>query len=136
MDIRKLAVEETSTLHLHDGNDEPIYADGDESKPVRVVLYGPGSKTYKAAESKRNARAMERFRKKNQLKLSPEAEAKERAIFLVACTKSFENLSYDDLKGDALFEAVYTDSTLGFIPQQVETYLGDWGNFTKGSKKS
>ena len=48
MDIRKLAVEETAFVHLHDASDELLYepgADGtpDQTKAVGVTVYGPGT---------------------------------------------------------------------------------------------
>lgn len=134
MDIRQLAVEETAILHLRNASDELAYADEEKKKPIQIVLYGPGSKTFRAAQAKQSARIMERLRRKNKKDLSPDEEAEERAAFLSACTKSFENIVFDELKGDALFKAVYTEPSLGFIADQVNAYLGDWGNFTKSSK--
>ena len=50
MDIRKLAVEETAFVHLHDASDELLYepaADGtpDQTKAVGVTVYGESEDT-------------------------------------------------------------------------------------------
>ena len=35
----------------------------------------------------------------------------------------------------ALFKAVYADSSVGFIAEQAMKHLGEWANFSKGSSK-
>lgn len=138
--IKKFAVEETATLHLKDANDELMYADGqdgepDKTKPMEVVLYGPGSKKYAKIQAANSNRLMTRYKKKGNADQSAEEKTRETADFLVACTKSFNNIDYDGapLAGEALHLAVYLDISIGFVATQVNTYLGDWANFTKTS---
>ena len=133
MDLRKIAVEETSTLHLLDASDNPLY-DG-KDKPVTVTLYGPGSKAYARAQAARNNRVMDKLRKKGKADQTAEQTAEENALFLSACTISMSNIEYDKLEGEALFKAVYSDTSIGFIAEQVGKHLGEWGNFTKPAVK-
>lgn len=136
MDIRKLAVEETSVLHLRGADEELLYEGGDKKKPVTVTLFSPGSKTYAKAQAARNNRMMDRIKKKGKSDLSAEDTAMESATFLAACTHGMSHIELDKLEGDALYLAVYTDSSIGFIGEQAGKHLGDWSNFTKGSAKS
>lgn len=138
MDIRKFAVEETATLHLKDANDELMYADGadgepDTSKPMRIKLYGPGSKKYAKVQAANNNKLFTRLKKKGKEDQSAEDKAQESADTLTALTHSFENINYDALAGEALHRAVYLDTSIGFIATQVNAYLNDWANFTKAS---
>jgi hypothetical protein len=149
MDIRKKAVGETGTLHLRDADDMLMYeqkkitVDGEErevddlDKPVTVVLYGPGSKAYGKANTTKNNKWIERLKRKGKnSEQTPEEKIAEDAEFLAACTVSMNGIDYDGLQGPALFKAVYSDPTIGFIASQVTAHLGDWANFSKGSAKS
>lgn len=136
--LKKYALAQTAVLHLRDGNDEPMYADGadgqpDQSRPMRVCLFGPGTKQHAAAKAAAGNRAMDRFKKKGKSDTSAEEQVKETARFLVACTDSMENVEYEDLTGNAMYEAIYSDLSLLFIPQQIDKYLGDTANFTGSS---
>lgn len=135
-DIRKFAVEETGVIHLRDGADELMYADDAKKKPMRVTVYSPGSKTFAAAHSRQSNRVMDRLKRKGKTHQSAAEQAEEQAAFLAECTKSFENIEYDKLEGDALFRAVYSDTSIGFVSDQINKYLGDWANFTKPASKS
>lgn len=140
MDIKKFAVEPTSVLHLCDAKEDPMYAEdaegkADLSKPITVKLYGPGSKQYARAMSRQNNRIVDKLKRKGKADQSAEQRAEEQAEFLAACTVGFENLEYDQLQGDALAKAVYSDPSLGFIPDQVSKHIGEWSNFSKVSTK-
>lgn len=141
MDIKKFSVEPTSRLHLRDANDELMYAEDaegkpDQKKPIVVVLYGPGSKQHAKALTVQSNRLVERLKRKGKNDLTPEQRTEEQAAFLTGCTVSFENLEYDDLTGDALAKAVYSDLSLGFIADQVAKHLGEWANFSKVSTRN
>jgi len=135
MDIRKFAVEPTARLHLRDAGDELMYVDADESKPIAVNLFGPGSKQHARALNEKQNHHVDLIKKKGKTKESAEDARKSNAEFLSACTASWENMEYDGLTGDALSVAVYSDISIGFIADQVASYLADWANFTKGSPK-
>lgn len=133
MDIRKFAVTPTSTLHLRDAADELMYADGDRSRPMQAVLYGPGSKQYKAAQAASSNRMVERMKKKGKADQSPAEQAQQTADFLTACTKSLDNVEFDKLTDEALFLAVYLAPEIGFVAEQINKHILDWANFTTPS---
>ncbi|MBF9645450.1 hypothetical protein, partial [Streptococcus pseudopneumoniae] len=87
----------------------------DETKAIGVTVYGPGTKTYARAKAEQNKRILAVMRKKGKTGLSADETAEETARFLADCTKSFHFIEYDDLQGEALHLAVYTDKTIGFI---------------------
>ncbi len=137
-DIRKHALQSTGIIHLTDGNDELMYQDDengnpDLTKPMRIHAYGPGTKKYAAAKAAATNRSVDRLKKKGKSDLTAEAQVKETAEFLAACTESFENIEYGDLQGHALFMAVFSDTELCFIPAQFEKWIADTANFTKAS---
>lgn len=135
MDIRKHAVEETSVIHLRDAADQPLFETvGDEAVPVEIVVYGPGSKQFAKAQAAQNARVTERIRRKGKFVAPSAADtAEETATFLSTITKEFRHIEVDDLRGEALFKSVYSDSSLGFIADQVRQHIGEWSNFTKSA---
>lgn len=131
-DIRSFALEQTAVIHLRDGADNLMYADKEETKPMRIHVYGPGTKAYAAAEKRNAERMMESMRRKGKTVDAAEM----RVDFLVAITKEFENIDYDKLEGDALFRAVYADTSIRFIADQVNAFVGETANFTNSSPKS
>jgi len=141
MDIKKFAVDLTSRLHLRDANDELMYAEDGEGrldllKPITVNLYGPGSKQYAQAQARQQNRLIDKLKRKGKTDQTAEQRVEEQAEFLSGCTASFENLEYDQLQGEALAKAVYSDASIGFIAEQVGKQLGDWANFSRASTKT
>jgi hypothetical protein len=134
MDIKKYAVEPTSKLHLRDADDELMYTDDGEA--VTVNLYGPGSKQYARAQAAQNNRLLDKLKRKGKSDQTAEQRAAESSEFLADCTDSFEHLEYDSLTGRDLAIAVYADTSIGFVADQVAKHIGDWSNFTKRSAKN
>lgn len=136
MDIRQFAVAPDGHLHLRDAADQLMYADEAKKKPIAVRLHGPGSKEYARAQAAQHNRMLEALRRKGKSEKTAEQLRDEKAEFLADCTEAFEHVDYDGLQGRELALAVYGDATLGFIADQVGKFLGEWGNFTKGSASS
>jgi hypothetical protein len=134
-DITTQAVQDTAAIHLKGADGEHLYADG---KPVRIHIYGPGSKQFAAIEARQTSRAVKRMQD-NDGKVSvasPDQRAAEQAEDLAELTVSLENFTYPpagDAQGKDLFKALYADTKLGFIPQQITKAVKDWGNFKPGS---
>lgn len=129
--LKRYEMEETGVLHLKDAGDSLMYADGengepDESKPMRVHLYGPGSKQYARALNAKANRQVDLLKAKGKTKESVDDAIKSNAEFLAACTARFENI--DDEPMD-----VYTNQKLSFIRDQIAAFLNETANFTKGS---
>lgn len=135
MDIRKFAVNETGVLALRDASDEPML--GEDSLPMTITLFGPGSKQFGKAQAAQSNRMIDKLKRKGKTDESAEEKAREQAEFLAGCTSEFSsNIAVDDLKGDALYRAVYADKTIGFVAEQAGRFLQDWSNFKKPSTTS
>lgn len=137
--LKKFALISTIIHHLLDGDENPMYADGadgqpDMSRPMRAHMFGPGTKQYAKAQAAQSNRSMDRFKKKGKANMTAEEQSVERATFLVACTAQLENIEVDELVGDALAMAVYTDIEVCFIPMQLDKLISDTANFTKASQ--
>ena len=135
--IKSLAVRETLEFQLKGPDDEPLTsADG---KPIMAVIFGPGSKRHQAAQQAKTDKLMAKVMKGREAKLSGAEAAQQQVEFLTAITERLD-LSYDqdgvELEGAEKFKAIYSDGTIGFIAEQVTQKVGDWGNFSSGSKKS
>ena len=141
MDLKKFAVNPTGRLHLRDANDALMYVEGengepDESRPIAVNLFGPGSKQHAKATTAQSNRFINKLRRKGNSDQSTAERLREQAEFLADCTDSWENVEEVDgqsLTGRDLSMAIYTATDIGFIADQVATYLKEWGNFTKPS---
>ncbi|MCW2395891.1 MULTISPECIES: hypothetical protein [unclassified Sphingobium] len=138
LDITTQAVDETATIHIKNANGELLYADAERTKPVQIVIYGPGSSAFGVVEARQSARAIKRMQDNDgKVTAAPyEDRVKETAEDLAAITVKFENFSYPPAEGKTgaeLFAAVYADPKLGFIARQVSKFVSDWGNFKPGS---
>jgi hypothetical protein len=136
MSLKKYALKPTAVLHLRDGADELMYADGpdgkpDQNRPMRAYLFGPGTKQFAAAKAEQSNRSMDRLKKKGKTDLTAEEQTKEVATFLARCTESFENVEYEGLSGRELILAVYSSMELCFVAEQVNKYIGETANFTE-----
>lgn len=139
MDITTQAVVDTAPIHVKNATGELLY--DKNGKPCRIVVYGPGSKQFAALEARQTQRSIKRLQDGDGKAsiASPEDRAKEYAQDLAAVTAAFENFEYPpakDKSGADLFEAFYLDQKLGFIHQQVQKAVKDWGVFTPRSATS
>jgi hypothetical protein len=133
MDIRKFAVSPTTDVHLKNpATDMPLYDGADEkgnpdtSKPIVIQIFGPGSKEYREAGSIATNKQIKRGKKG----LTAQVINEDRIGILVACTFGFKNFNY----GGGAFSpdtvrALYTDPEMGWVREQVEEQMGDFGNF-------
>ncbi|MBB6578009.1 hypothetical protein HNP33_002077 [Comamonas odontotermitis] len=142
LNIKSKAVSPTSFLHLKDAQENLMYTEPDkkgaEKLPVGVNVYGPGSKEYQAAQTKVNNRAIQRLQKRGgKFEQTAEEKQKEQVHYLAEITHSFENLDYEGItSGRELALAVYGDTSIGFVADQVAEFVKDWSNFTQNSVKS
>lgn len=137
-DITQQAVADTAAIHLKGADGNFLYADAKGEKPVRVIIYSPGSKAFAAIEERQTQRALRRMQENDgKVSLAPQAQRiTEQAEDLADITVGFENLSYPpagDKQGHELFAAMYADPRLGFIPPQITKALKDWANFLPAS---
>jgi formylmethanofuran dehydrogenase subunit B len=131
MDLSKLEIKETGFLHIKDAEGELMY---ENDKPVGIELFSLGSKQFQKAKAKANKKSIERFKKKGKFEAANAEDAlQDRAEFLTDCTSNIVGLEYGKLTGRELAMAIYSNTSVGFIAEQVDAYLGDWANFTKTS---
>lgn len=124
----------SGVLHLKDPAGALMYADGsdgnpDESKPIRVHVYGPGSKEFARAKLRESQRVFDRMQRAGKSKVSAEDMLADRVDFLVAITKEIENA--DDDPRD-----LYTDPETSHIRDQVSEYVSETANFPKAPAKT
>ena len=115
-DLSQFELSETATLTvLSPRGDELTY----NGNPVKITLYGAGSKEYVAAKYKfdnANTALMRAMLSNKQVKNAAE--------FLAACTAKIDNFPID---GGAL--AIYSNPKLKYITDQVDKFLGESENF-------
>lgn len=136
-DITKKSVSEQGTVELTDADESPLL--GEDGKQLTITVYGPGSKEFEKAAAKRQNRLVDRLKRKGKSDMSAEEQRAEQAEFLSSVTASFNGFGYPpagEQTGKPLFRALYMDPSLGFITDQVQRFVGDWGNFTAGSPTS
>jgi len=140
MKIATLAVSPTAFLHLKGPDQQFLYED---TKPVGIDLYGPGSPEAAVIETGQSQRALKRMQDNdNKVVLPPiETQREETTADLVAYTAGVRNIEIDGpdgqpLIGKALSTALYSDPALGWIKTQVIRFVADWGNFKAGSPTS
>lgn len=139
LNLKSLSATDISTFQLLDANDEPLFAIDSLSgarNAVTVTVYGPGSKEFQRVQSLATNRAIARMKKKGKTDLSADERLREQAAQLAELTVRFEHLDYEGLTGRDLAHAIYMDTSIGFIADQVNKHIADWSNFTKGSQKS
>lgn len=139
LNMKTKAVAETGTLELLDADDEELL-DAETGNRASITLHGPGSKVYEKADNERQNTLLTIIQGKGgKAKVSSEQQRQMDATFYARVTSSFNNWTHRDDNAPASgfddFKEAYLDSSIGFIPAQVRTYLGDWGNFKKGSAK-
>lgn len=132
-DISTKKVAETATLDLLDADESPLLGEG--KVQCSVTVFGPGSAEYAKAEAKKNNKVMDRLKRKGKADATPEEQRAQQADFLADITASFNGFTYTSpdgatLEGRSLYRAAYMDRGIGFIADQVQAFVGDWGNFS------
>ncbi len=127
MDITIFSARDTATITLlHPVSGNPITSD---KGPATVTLYGPGTAQHQAASAARQQRLMDRLATGKAGQISVEAQNKEQAAFLAACTHSISGWDYKGGTDQAAITAAYLDHGIGWIADQVGKALGSWANF-------
>lgn len=121
--IAKLALSDTTTIHLKNADGTYLYADEAETEKLEIEVYGRSSKqmrNYIVAAEKKKA-------KRGKRAATPEENQEDNAEFFAAITKSVKN--FDLGKGPLTtaedFKEMYLNPSLYFIVDQVSETLGD-----------
>lgn len=131
--LKKMALAATLFVHFtNPATGEQVFADNpetgepDESKPVGVTIYGPGSREYKKHQSAITQEAIDAKRKKVSAALL-ESNAVE---LLARCTSEFRNFDYEGAAASVeTNRKFYKDPEYAHLRAQVEDKLGDFGAF-------
>lgn len=134
--LSTLATKESTTVHLrHPATDELLFdeikeADGSvTSLPVTIDIYGPSSSVFRNLILEMS----DRQAKRGKTKLSAEANRKEGIALLAACSIKAHNFAIDDegtvVDSEAAFKKLYSDPTFAWVKEQVDSAMGDYGNF-------
>lgn len=127
---QNLQLQDTATVQLRNpATDEPLFADVEETKPLEVVLYGKSSKIHRNWLTQAIRRS--EIEQKSKKKKTADELLAENAKFFATMTKEIRNF---DLDGRALdnkeaFEALYSDTRLLWVGEQVAEALGDAESF-------
>lgn len=151
-DIAEMEVADTFEVVIeHPKTGEPMLVGGTEvtdddgettivgGVPMSVTVYGPGSKAFRAARSAQSNRNMKRARQRGgKVETTDDEDAADTAAFLSSCTISLNNFGYRGLdpSNKETFRALYLDRKMGWLTDQVNKKMGDWGNFTKAAQSS
>jgi hypothetical protein len=129
-DVSDIELQDTAVLTVQNlKRDDDLLVNG---KPVRITIYGPGSKqgvraTYRA-QSQMQLRLMSASRGKFDKKGQEQSEA-ERREKLLAITAGIENLPFDAAD-------LYKNQKLIDIHDQVDLFFNEKANFSKASLPS
>jgi hypothetical protein len=126
-DISKLAAKDTAIVELDGPDGEPL--ENEKGERLSITVFGPGSKQFQKAQGVRNRAILDHVRKGGK-KMKDDDQRELDAEFLASCTASFNNFVYKDMSGYDQFKSAYSDASIGFIAEQVNKAIGDWGNFT------
>jgi hypothetical protein len=141
MNLKKFEMEEAGVLHLKDAGDALMYVDDsdgkpDESKPIRVHVWGPGSKQYAKAKNAQENSQVDLLKAKGKTTETVEEATLKKARFLAAITKGWENVdSEDGAVGEDLSMEIYTNPRLLFVRDQVAAFTAETANFSPGSSR-
>jgi hypothetical protein len=133
MDIASLRAADTFAMPVKGPAGQTVVAA--DGSPVEVVVYGPGSRAFIAAQQAQTERMVARVRAAGGKAPAPTVDEQlaETATFLADCTAAFNRFSYEGGADRAAFIACYADPGMGWLTRQVDTAIGDWRNFTPAS---
>ena len=137
MDLKNLNLTETSSegswLQLvHPTKFEPLFADEEKTRPMRIKLLGADSEEYRIAKHTLANKRLKRVAKAGgnaAAVVSSESIESDATYMLVACTLEFENIVFDGEEipfSKMRARALYDD--LQWLREQVDEFVGDRGN--------
>lgn len=134
MDISTLRAADTHRVLIKGVRGEQIV--GRDGVPCAVVVAGPGSAQYMAAQGAASDRLLAQVKAAKDGKpepLTPRQSAEENAHFLADCTVAFEGFDYQGKTGREGFVACYADRGMAWLTSQVDQGIADWRNFVPAS---
>jgi hypothetical protein len=109
----------------------------DDQTPVRITLVGMDSEQYRAAVRARTNKRIKAAAETSRSQVSAEMLENEGLDILVACTLGWEGIFVKDAPLPFSPENAKTlYARLPFLREQVDSFIGDRGNFLKASPAS
>lgn len=133
MDIASLRAADTFPMPVKGPSGQPVITAS--GAPACVVVYGPGSRQYVAAQSASSDRMVARVRAAGGKSPAPTVDEQlaETAAFLADCTAEFVGFTYEGGSDRKAFAACYADPAMGWLTNQVNAAIADWRNFMPAS---
>jgi len=133
--IKDLEVQDTADFIVCNARGTPQKdAAGNE---LSITFASPGTAKYLQAkhnfDEKKNGAAAALFSGKTN-KRDYKKDLEDRAEFFANITESFNNFQYGDRPGYEGYKAFFKNPKLGFIVNDADKFLADWGNFTPDSE--
>lgn len=132
-DLASLRAADTADMPVKNADGKPLTRGG---KALSITVYGPGSEQFAQAQAARSQRLVARVSKRGAANgaLTADEQRSENATFLASVTHSLNGgLTYEGGTDAASIERMYGDLRLGFVADQVSSFVGDWGNFSAAS---
>lgn len=132
MDLSKLAIPDTITVHISFPGIGKLYDDDKKEKPTTIELLSPASDEVIAYKHKLQQKVSMKIGKRGLkgIVVDPEEADSQAVERLVVFTASVNNLTYD---GEAItvdtIEKVYADPKMGWLCDQLNDRLGSWDDF-------
>lgn len=125
LDFSAYFLTETSKVEIDLPNGDPMEFNG---KRVTVHVYGPSTSRFIKAKEAMDKEAMKRIVSAAAKGRKKDEEDKDADVkFLVAVTERIDNFPFP-----GGVEAIYRETKLKYLPDQVRGHLNDLGNFFKG----
>lgn len=134
-DILSEAVTDTAECELNKANGDPMT--GEKGKRCSITFFGPATDEFARMQAAQRKRVQDRVMKRAG-DAGLEAERREKAEDLASITKSFNHFTYpgEFATPAEMFTACYLERKLGFIRDQGNAFVSDWGNFSGDSPTS
>lgn len=121
-DLNKLALQDTTVVHLQGPEGVGLYADEAQTQPLEVEVYGRSSskmRNYLITAEKKKA-------KRGKRQPTPEEAQEDNAEFFAAITKSVRNfdLGKGPLTTQEQFKEMYMNPALYWLTDEVSSTLG------------
>lgn len=134
LDIKSLEIVESADFTVRDAKGAIKY---DESgNELSITFASPGTKQYLQAkhnfDEKQSNGVVAKMTGKSD-KRTYKDDIANRAEFFANITISFNGFTYGDKPGYEGYKAFFANPKLGFIVNEADKYLNDWGNFAPDS---
>ncbi len=130
LNAANLTIEETAEMVLvHPVTGLEMYADNDETKPIKFTLIGTSNPKHRKA-----VEALMRAKNKRGKREPTVEESREDSInFLVALSVKVDNMDYGGrpITSPEVFKELYSNEKLSWVRDQVSNFLAVSDNFIK-----